>query len=322
LEQIMKVRSVKRLVLFGVAAGLVATVAVPVGFTGGSVGDLFLVARNTDATSKPGSTFGKSDTVGTLGKFRRGSSGSPSTPDNGVTPQPVPSRTPVGAGRDETPGPPVVVKPGDGQTASPVPGPDPDDDPPVPAEPIPDGGIGGRSSLRFVTAVSDVSADRAKAAIATCPAGTRIYGGGGKINRPGLVEGQNGDLMLDSLRPASANGRDGFVATAKQRPVEDKAGSSLGWSVEAFAVCGRELPGYERVVASDGDVDRRVTATAVCPNGKRVIGVGGTVSDPFDMFSFDQLMPDAEGRSVTVTGVDDSTDGVRSAFRFVNAVAV
>jgi hypothetical protein len=309
----MKARSLKRLTLLGIAAGMVAAVGLPVAFTGGSVGDLVLAARSTDTSP-----------TGAFRKFPRPGPPIVVRPDDGAEAGPAPGRTPVGADRKDPPGPPVVVKPGGGQTAAPVPQPDPEDtSTPLPAEPLPGGGIGGRSSLRHVTATSAVSAAPEKAAVATCPSGTRIYGGGGRITSPGQAEGRNGTLMLESLRPTTAgNGLDSFVVTAKRRPVEGAAPAISDWSVQAFAVCGRALPGYERVVAGDGDLDRQVTATAVCPTDKRVIGMGGAVSDPFDMFSFDRMIPDAAGTSVTVTGVDDSTDGVRAAFRVVQAIAV
>ncbi|MEQ4205340.1 hypothetical protein [Actinopolymorpha sp. B9G3] len=84
---------------------------------------------------------------------------------------------------------------------------------------------------------------------------------------------------------------DAFVASAKRRNVDDNEAIALfDWSVEAYAVCGRNLPGYQHVVAKD--------------------------------VALDQLAPDTDGRSVTVTGVDDTTDGVRPAFRSVPAVAV
>ena len=310
----MKARSVKRLALFGIAAGLVAAVGLPAGLADVSVGDLLLVARNSSAAPADRAAPVPNPTRTPVGADRK-----PAGPpvvvkpgDKTAAPVPNPTRTPVGADREPA-GPPVVVKPGDGDGTS------------KPAEPLPDpgqGGIGGRGGVRFVTATSVTSTDDNKVATATCPAGTRIYGGGGQIAINGVAPARESSIMLDSLRPATRNGADTFTATAKRRAVENEAIKSVDWSVKAVAVCGRDLPGYEHVVAQDGALDQRVTATATCPTGKRVIGVGGAVSDAFDMFSFDALTPDAGGTSVTVSGVDDTTDGVRAAFRNVQAIAV
>ncbi len=280
----MRARDARRLALCGVAAGLIGVIGLSVGTTDGTVGEILLAARNTNVSA--GGDVGEA-------------------------------------------GPPIVVTPDDDRTGDktakrvPAPG---GTKTPLPAEPAPDRGggvIGGAGGPQVVTATSAVSKADEKVAVATCPTGTRIYSGGGKIKPVERGEGATGGLMLNVLRPvADPNGLDSFVATANRRFVEDQALARFNWSLEAFAVCGPELPGYEHVAAKNVDSDQRVTSTVACPTGKRVIGAGGGIGDQFGMFSFDQLGPDSDGTSVTVTGVDDITDGVRPGLRAVLAVAV
>jgi hypothetical protein len=161
------------------------------------------------------------------------------------------------------------------------------------------------------------SSNSSQIAVAACPDSTQVYSGGGKV-----IDGR-GEFMLDSLEAVpNDDGPDIFRATAKRRTVRNTAIAVREWSLEVFAVCGPELPGYEKVTVSDISAEQRVTANAACPDGKRVIGAGGAVSDPSDRFSFETLSPDADGTSVTVTGVDDLVDGVEAEFRNARAVAI
>src|SRR5437016_5332521 len=88
---------------------------------------------------------------------------------------------------------------------------------------------------RVVSATSATDSTARKSATASCPAGTRLYGGGGTIN------GGAGRVALTGLRPVpgvkGVVGRtDSFVATAEAVP-----GATLTWSVSAFAICGPGL---------------------------------------------------------------------------------
>jgi len=229
-------------------------------------------------------------------------------------------------GKVGTTGPPIVIMPDADKRARRVPVPGATKTP-VPAEPTPGTGggvIGGAAGARIFTGTSAVSTEDAKTAVARCPKGSRVYGGGGRVNPAGGGESATGDLMLNTLVPsADPDGFDSFVATANRRVVKDQAiPARFDWSLEAFAVCGPELPGYEHVSAKEVAVDQRVSASAVCPAGKRVVGAGGGMGDELGMFSLDQMSPDADGTAVTVSGVDDTTDGVRPNLRTVLAIAV
>jgi hypothetical protein len=125
-----------------------------------------------------------------------------------------------------------------------------------------------------VQAVAGPSSEARQTAVATCPAGTRILSGGGR------VIGGRGIVLLYDLRP-SGNGTAGnpdrfSVSAAKRRPAQSSGGSgggiggNFGWSVEAYAVCGPLLPGYLRVQSAVEDtIVNRLTATVKCPGSTR-----------------------------------------------------
>ena len=286
----MKTRNAGRWVVAGVVAGVVAAVGMTMTATPG-VGQLILTAGSQDATP--------------VGAERPQPAGGPTTVKVGTGRRtPAPGATPVGADKPTQSKPPVATKPGDGQPASPIPT----------AKPVPPGGpdsgpdgtttVGG-DIVRFVRTVLPASSASRKSAAAECPSGTRVYGGGAKV-----VNGL-GRVTINTLLPGTvlSTGLDRFVAGAARRPSGGGFGKAHAWSLEVYAVCGKALPGYERVIASnDEKLDARVTARATCPTGKSVIGMGGQVS-PIGQASFAEMRTNLAHTSVIVTGADDLSDG-------------
>jgi hypothetical protein len=127
---------------------------------------------------------------------------------------------------------------------------------------------------RVVSAASATDSAARKSAVAVCPAGTRVFGGGGDI-----VNGGH-EVALSGLRPVSTlvAGRytDSYVATAE----EDDTGYGAAWTVYAYAICGPNLPnltiqkGQQNSVAGSD----RLTASANCPAGTAPVGLGAEVS--------------------------------------------
>jgi hypothetical protein len=120
--------------------------------------------------------------------------------------------------------------------------------------------------------ISD-SATARKAATAACPAGTRVFGGGGDI-----VGGGHG-VALTALKPvstlASGQWHDSYVAVAE----EDPAGYGGTWSVYAYAVCGTagNLSIQQATLAGSAGSDRVQTGVN-CPTGTAPLGMGAEIT--------------------------------------------
>jgi len=101
---------------------------------------------------------------------------------------------------------------------------------------------------------------------ATCPAGTRLIGGGGQAE-----DGNDRRIRLTQLIP-TAGAQDHYRVTA----VEPPGGYAENWAVTAFAICAAPLPGLQ-IVAGAWVVNlfNVGAATAACGNNKKVLGVGG-----------------------------------------------
>ncbi len=300
----MKTRNAGRWVVAGVVAGVVAAVGMTMTATPG-VGQLILTAGNQAATP--------------VGAERAQPTGAPTTVKVGIGRRtPAPGASPVGADKPTQSKPPVATKPDDGQ-------PSPSDIPT--AEPVPPGGpdsgpdgtttVGGEI-VRFVRTVLPASSASRKSAAAECPSGTRVYGGGAKV-----VNGL-GRVTINTLRPGTlvSTGLDRFTAAAARRPSGGGFGKAHAWSLEVYAVCGKALPGYERVIASnDEKLDARVTARATCPTGKSVIGMGGQIG-PIGQASFAEMRTNLAHNSVIVTGADDLSDGPIKVLHGTSATAI
>lgn len=125
--------------------------------------------------------------------------------------------------------------------------------------------------------VWDESADNstnAKKAIATCPPGKQILGGGGWISVENSAAARR--VVLTGLVPyRTGNGRYAYAVSAS----ETYTGTTATWHVNAYASCADPVTGYRIVAASTPRSSGEVkTATAVCPSGQRVVGTGGVIN--------------------------------------------
>ena len=105
-----------------------------------------------------------------------------------------------------------------------------------------------------------------KTALAQCPAGTRVIGGGGRVN--------GGQHVVITRQQPFHGVNDTFVVSAQ----EDQIGTTQFWAVQAFAICSVPLPGLEIVSATSASGSSGFQGQSVdCSPGKSVLGVGGRI---------------------------------------------
>jgi hypothetical protein len=120
-----------------------------------------------------------------------------------------------------------------------------------------------------VEASSVTDSSTVKSARAWCPVGERVIGGGAKI------DSVSHRLTLTEARPEQGL-RDSYVVSAAETPNF----TDHPWSVKAYAMCAKPIPGMTMTTASTSHSSSDVQATAAgCPGGQRVIGTGAAISD-------------------------------------------
>jgi hypothetical protein len=126
---------------------------------------------------------------------------------------------------------------------------------------------------KVVSAGSASDSIARKTATAYCPAGTRVFGGGGDI-----TQGAN-SVALTGLRPTSfvlgSSRVESFTATA-----EETTAYGSNWAVYAYAICGAALPNLSiqtRTVTST--TSDHLQAGADCPAGTAPLGVGAEIGN-------------------------------------------
>lgn len=114
----------------------------------------------------------------------------------------------------------------------------------------------------MVPAASALDSTSPKEALASCPRGTRVLGGGG------YVEG--GARRVHLTRVQALGSSDRFAVAA-----HENGAYSAAWRVHAYAICGREPAGLEYIsfqtVRDSSDLK---VADAHCPRGKQLLSTG------------------------------------------------
>jgi hypothetical protein len=147
--------------------------------------------------------------------------------------------------------------------------------------------------LQLVTATSPVDSN-AKSAVATCPSGTRLLGGGAETT------GASGQVLLTGIRPTALT-----TVTAGAR--EDPTGTSANWSVTAYAICSTAAGVRTISAASSSDSGANKVATATCPPGMSVVGTFGAINSSAGHVVLDAIFPDAGLTSANISAFEDAT---------------
>jgi len=128
-----------------------------------------------------------------------------------------------------------------------------------------------------------------KSVTARCPAGTQLTGASGQIN------GAVGNVVMDDLRPNGAVPNGVTVTGAEIDP-------EASWSATAIALCANPLPGLVRVTATSASNSSNKSATATCPRGKKLVGLGGELNGATGEVVIDDYRPSEFLTGATVTG--------------------
>jgi hypothetical protein len=158
------------------------------------------------------------------------------------------------------------------------------------------------------TATSRQNSSSSNEVQAVCPAGTRVLGGGGKLNGTNGAGPRGGAMLVTSMpHKASVNGPDSWLVMGRER----SSGFSGSWSVTATVVCGAQPAGYQIVRRfGDTELDRPSgggaftnDAVAPCPSGTKVLGMGAELLFADGRTSIKAILPTAAGTSATAIGV-------------------
>ncbi|MEV6709385.1 hypothetical protein [Micromonospora wenchangensis] len=165
------------------------------------------------------------------------------------------------------------------------------------------------AGLEVVTGHSAINSVNPKFLEVFCPVGKRAIGGGGAA----LALGSGvSDVLLEDLRVNQSS-----VTVAGVEAGNAFAGN---WSVDVSVVCVDPLAGDQRVlVDSVASSTATRSATATCPVGKRVHGVGGEIVGGEGQVRLTGMRP-TSSTTVTVSAAEDG-DGFSGTWK-VRAYAV
>jgi hypothetical protein len=152
----------------------------------------------------------------------------------------------------------------------------------------------GVTGYQIVQASSAVPAGSTIAtATATCPAGKKVIGAGGRsAGKVGYV--------LDTM-DVSADLTSVYVETI----ATEWAIPATAPLAEAYAVCVNPVPGLERVSASSAYDSNDKVLSVACPAGKAVHGVGGGMTGALGQAYLDMLAPGSS--SAIINAREDAT---------------
>jgi hypothetical protein len=136
----------------------------------------------------------------------------------------------------------------------------------------------------------DTASESFKAAIATCPAGTVVLGGGVDI-----VDAFGQARVVSAIPFDNGAAADTFFGVA----IEDDNGFAGNWTMYTWAICGSGVSGWQKVsnTATGGAF---VGVGASCPSGKKVIGAGGNIHGFVNTTFLDTIQPATNLASVWV----------------------
>jgi hypothetical protein len=145
----------------------------------------------------------------------------------------------------------------------------------------------------------------AKTIEATCPPGTRVTGGSGRVT------GITSHVVLTRMHPRHTNNPnvpDSYIVTA----IEDETAPDGQWAVTAFALCADPLPGQTIVISrSPTDSGQSEREIVDCPAGRTVIGSGVRVNGGGGQVHVTEMTLGgfANGRTSTFVTAQENNDG-------------
>jgi hypothetical protein len=154
-------------------------------------------------------------------------------------------------------------------------------------------------------AASDHNSDKRNTAEATCPPGTRVTGGSGRVT------GVTSHVVLTRMQPRhtnNPNSQDKYIVTAR----EDETKPDGEWAVHAFALCADPLPGQTIVSArSPTDSGQNEREIVDCPAGRRAIGSGVRINGGRGQVHVTEMTPGgfSNGRTSTFVTAQENNDG-------------
>jgi hypothetical protein len=158
------------------------------------------------------------------------------------------------------------------------------------------------SGLQKVRAISAIDSSSSKTAIAYCPAGKRVVGGGG-----GLVwdlQHHTRDVVLTALMPVHPlTGADSYQVTAH----EDQGGTTDTWWAESYAICADPIAGMHTVAKGGtyGSASLQLVQPS-CNAGERVLGTGGYIQDTGGQVGIQVSRASTTGTSSYFQGHEDA----------------
>lgn len=151
--------------------------------------------------------------------------------------------------------------------------------------------------LSFASASSALDGTDTKSVSVPCPAGTVPFGGGFFIS--GGTGGRVSVTRLQALPPSNT-----FAVTATEVNGPDPA----AWRLHGYAICGASPAGLTYVSFTTGTDSSSVkTATASCPAGKKLLGVGARLEGDGGQVLLDDIRPSAALTSATAVAYEDGT---------------
>lgn len=159
--------------------------------------------------------------------------------------------------------------------------------------------------LTRVTVLSATDSVAQKTATALCPVGTRIVGGGGRVQEFSM---QTRRVALNRLQPVPtlAGSQDGYVVSG----AETAPGTTGTWRVQATALCATQPAGYEinsvETAPSSASVQQ---TTSGCGSGRVVIGGGARINNLNGQIVLQVARPSGPGDIYRGQGHEDA-DGV------------
>jgi hypothetical protein len=156
----------------------------------------------------------------------------------------------------------------------------------------------GLTGVGFHSFASSVGSPTSAISQDSCAQGQKLVGGAGTISAFGV----SGQVLVNSITPFAD------LSGVIDIGYEDPNGTSESWAMNTYEFCADPPPGLQLVHASSPYSNEEInTATASCPTGKYLVGLGGGLNVIGGNGVIDDLRPDAALSKVTVTGVMSET---------------